>query len=94
MLFSLTGVLAVPAPRRLVSSCFSAGHTETIFCAFIEGCAAAGAILGLDASEFCTAVAVRAACGAAVDRVPVYAHEALPVWIVAEVVDTFPKQSI
>ena len=67
-----------------------AGWAECIFFALYERTTAASAVLRRDSAELGAFVAVDAEI-AALDFIPVHAHEPLPVWIIVNVVDALAE---
>ena len=56
--------------------------------------AAHPAILGTYSLKLGTGIAVGAISRAAFHRIPICAHEPLPVWVIAEIVHAFPQKCI
>ena len=72
----------------------AAGITKTVFLPLVEGASAAGAVLRPDPAKLGAGVTVGAACRAAINIVPVHAHEALPVRVIAEIIHPLTQEGV
>ena len=81
----------------LLSLLFPHGPTlraVSLFLPLQELPAAHPAILGTYSLKLGTGIAVGAISRAAFHRIPICAHEPLPVWVIAEIVHAFPQKCI
>lgn len=86
LLFSGELIDTHPVPLSSLFSGYAAVFAKALFLSFKEGDAASGTVLRGNSPELCTGVTVRAVGNAALHVVPVEAHMALPVRVIAQLI--------